>query len=168
MKYLTMICAALILGGGLTTVSAQYSQNPAITEPRAMYPTNSAGQVENDAPWGYSAMAVGPKGRSWIIAARSESKARSSAQAECQQFDDRCDTVVTGSDNGFFVGGYCADAPRVAYSPTDFLDAQDRFYGNTMLSGSGFVEKAGDCTILWLGHRVSPPLRARPTTLARR
>jgi len=168
MKRLVMICAALLLGGGLDTVAAQYSQKPAMTEPRPMYPTNSPGQVQNDTPWGYSAMAVGAKGRSWIIAARSEGEARAEAQAECRQFDDACETVVTGSDSGFFIGGYCGNAPKVAYSPTDFMDAQARFYGNTVLSGSGLVEKAGDCAILWLGHRVSPPRRARPTTLARR
>ena len=168
MKRVVMICAALLLGGGLDNVAAQYSQKPAISEPRAMYPTNAPGQVQNEAPWGYSAMAVGAKGRSWMIAARSEAEARAAAQSECRQFDDSCDTVVTGSDSGFFIGGYCADVPRVAYSPTDFMDAQARFYGNTVVSGTGLIEKAGDCTILWLGHRVSPPWRARPTTLAQR
>ncbi|MGX1096123.1 hypothetical protein [Amorphus sp. MBR-141] len=168
MKRLAMVGAALLLGSGLNTVSAQYSMNPALSEPRGMYPSGSPDQVQNDAPWGYAAMAVGPKGRSWIIAARSEAEARAAAQAECRQFEDSCEAVVTGSDSGFFIGGYCGTTPKVAYSPTDFMDAQARFYGNTIVSGSGLVEKAGDCAILWLGHRVSPPWRDRPTTLARR
>ena len=76
--------------------------------------------------------------------------------------------IGTGSDSGFFIGGYCGTTPKVAYSPTDFMDAQARFYGNTIVPGSGLVEKASDCAILWLGHRVSPPWRDRPTSLARR
>lgn len=168
MQRLAMVCAAVLLGCGLNVASAHYSQVPTIPEPREMYPTGSAGQVENDAPWGYSAMAVGPKGRSWIIAARSEREARGAAQSECRQFQDSCEAVVAGSDSDFFVGGYCGDTPKVAYSPSDFMDAQARFYGNAVPYESGLVEQIGDCTILWLGHRVSPPVRTRPTSIARR
>lgn len=166
-RYL-LICTALMLAGGAGTAQAEYALKPPVDTDNRMYPAGSPQVIQNSAPWGYSAMAVGSGGRSWIVAARTEAEARGNAQAECQQFDDTCSAVVTGSDSGFFVGGYCGDTPKVAYSPTDFMDAQSRFYGNTIALGSGLIAESGDCQLIWLGHRVSPSWRDRPTSLAQR
>ncbi|WP_018699460.1 hypothetical protein [Amorphus coralli] len=168
MTRLLAICTAFMLAGGVQSAMAEYALKPPVDTDNRMYPAGSSQPVQNAAPWGYSAMAVGAGGRSWIIAARTEAEARSTAQAECRQFDDTCSTVVTGTDSGFFVGGYCGDTPKVAYSPTDFMDAQARFYGNTVPAASGLIEESGDCKLLWLGHRVSPSWGDRPTSLAQR
>lgn len=162
MKRLVMIaCGLLSLAAMSGTAQAEYAFKPAPEQEKAVYPKGH-GRVQNNDPWGYSAMAVGEKGRSWIIAASSEAEAQRLAQAECKMFGDDCQTVVGGTDSGFFLGGYCDKAPKVTYSTIGFLDAQDRFYGYQVRSDTGLVEQHGNCEVIWLGHRVAPPLEYRP------
>ncbi|MDQ0314264.1 hypothetical protein [Amorphus orientalis] len=163
MRILTLLAVVSVPGAAV----AEYSYKPAQEVPQRVYPEGS-GSIQNSAPLGYAAMAVGPAGRSWIIGARSEADARQQAQQECSQFGDNCQAVASGTDRGYFVGGYCGDTPKAAYSTIDFLDAQDRFYGYALGSRQGFVEQDGDCRIDWLGHRVMPTLDERPTLVSGR
>ncbi|MEW5421070.1 hypothetical protein [Amorphus sp. 3PC139-8] len=150
----SVVAGLLMLG---TPAEAEYSLKPAPESVNRMYQPGTASGVQNADPWGYAAMAIGPDGRSWVIAAGSESAARSAAQSECDAFGTRCDVVVSGPDHGFFIGGYCQDGPRAAYSAVSFADAQDKFYGYVVHSDGGIVMNDQNCTVHWLGHRVTPP-----------